>query len=201
MWYPSGNRIALGSDDQFAGALVRHEMLHALLQRGGHPRSVFVNRCGGVVACDGECREEAAPPPLASVAPSVPSTSMEVGATLWPAAPSIAFQEGNFQLLVSVRNPHATSVDVESLDARFGLFYGYRATSVDGGVNEASSGSYDRAPEMRRFRPGESRTYLFDFRIGRPNAWPLRVTPGTYAFEGHFGDAVSTQRPVVTIAP
>jgi hypothetical protein len=44
-WVREGNRIYLPASALGEEWLVRHEMLHALLQRGSHPASVFVGAC------------------------------------------------------------------------------------------------------------------------------------------------------------
>lgn len=48
-WQRRGNRIVLLEYVPSRTELVRHEMLHALLQRGDHPRAYFVDRCGAVI--------------------------------------------------------------------------------------------------------------------------------------------------------
>ena len=50
----ASNRIVLLSRNTIAGGTVRHEMLHALLRVGGHPRSAFLQSCGGLVDCGEE---------------------------------------------------------------------------------------------------------------------------------------------------
>jgi len=44
-WMRKGNRIYLPANALGEEWLVRHEMLHALLQRGSHPAEKFVNAC------------------------------------------------------------------------------------------------------------------------------------------------------------
>jgi hypothetical protein len=44
-WMRNGNRIYLPANALGEEWLVRHEMLHALLQRGSHPPGVFVGAC------------------------------------------------------------------------------------------------------------------------------------------------------------
>ncbi len=44
-WVREGNRIYLPANALSDEWLVRHEMLHALLQRGSHPSADFVKRC------------------------------------------------------------------------------------------------------------------------------------------------------------
>src|SRR5712671_6242500 len=54
-WSLASNRIVLVADDTLDGGLVRHEMLHALVRVKGHPRSEFLQNCGGVVGCGPIC--------------------------------------------------------------------------------------------------------------------------------------------------
>lgn len=44
-WVRKGNRIYLPANALGEEWLVRHEMLHALLQRGAHPSDLFVEAC------------------------------------------------------------------------------------------------------------------------------------------------------------
>jgi hypothetical protein len=44
-WVREGNRIYLPATALGEEWLVRHEMLHALMQRGSHPANVFVEAC------------------------------------------------------------------------------------------------------------------------------------------------------------
>jgi hypothetical protein len=48
-WTLGGNRIVLLEWVPNRSALVRHEVLHALLQRPDHPSKYFVDRCGAVI--------------------------------------------------------------------------------------------------------------------------------------------------------
>ena len=43
-WEP-GHRIYVAEDFAMNEMVVRHEMLHALLQRGSHPAGIFVEAC------------------------------------------------------------------------------------------------------------------------------------------------------------
>jgi hypothetical protein len=58
-WWADGNRVLLTERAVTDGWLVRHEMLHALVGRAGHPREQFGDRCGGIVTCTGECQRDA----------------------------------------------------------------------------------------------------------------------------------------------
>lgn len=44
-WIRTGNRIYLPANALAEEWLVRHEMLHALMQRGSHPSDMFVKAC------------------------------------------------------------------------------------------------------------------------------------------------------------
>ncbi len=48
-WDPDDNRIVLLQYVPSRSALVRHEMLHALIRRGDHPPAFFQDRCGAVI--------------------------------------------------------------------------------------------------------------------------------------------------------
>lgn len=48
-WWASGNRIILAELYREHALTVRHEMLHAILQRGDHPAQYFADRCRGLV--------------------------------------------------------------------------------------------------------------------------------------------------------
>ena len=78
-WGSSPNRIVLADEVIDEGSVVRHEMLHALLQKTGHPRSQFLGACASVVTCPSACVEDAgrwhAPQENYVV---VPSESLEV---------------------------------------------------------------------------------------------------------------------------
>jgi len=50
LWQSRGNRITLQAPYDGYPAVPKHEMLHALLRRPGHPREYFVDRCGREVA-------------------------------------------------------------------------------------------------------------------------------------------------------
>ncbi|HZI29997.1 MAG TPA: hypothetical protein VFD64_17630 [Gemmatimonadaceae bacterium] len=99
-WFSTGNRIALLGEDTFFGPLVRHEMLHAIIQNGDHPSEYFESRCGDVVACGRDC-------PSAKV-PSMPTrlsaADVELDVQVFPRLPSLAGHKGRMSFLLSVRN-------------------------------------------------------------------------------------------------
>ena len=54
-WSKASNRIVLAGAYTNNGPLVRHEMLHALIQGVGHPALYFQQKCAGVVVCVKTC--------------------------------------------------------------------------------------------------------------------------------------------------
>ena len=106
-----GNRIVLAGNQQLAGDLVRHEMLHVLLMSADHPRWAFIDRCDVIVVRTGSCviESDPAPPPDAK-ADSIPLSELEIEMEVTPAAPGSNINGGNFMLIVSVRNNASTPV-------------------------------------------------------------------------------------------
>ena len=178
-WYEGGNRIAVVAEREFEGPLVRHEMLHALLRRGDHPRDAFVEHCGAVVACPSDCDAigeagRGVPGNASEVTPA----SLEMSITPTPAAPSVAADSGWFTLTVSARNPSAVPVWVQLPDAQT---FGYMA------LTEGYAGTYRTTSEPRfAFRAGETRRFVFD----------LQYPAGAYGFYGFFARQSS---PTLTV--
>ena len=100
-WFVAGNRIVLTSWALREGALVRHEMLHAIVETGDHPDEFFKGRCGDEVACGRDCVEEQ---PLPD-AHQVTLEQLEGSVALYPPVPSVAALDGRVTVVLSVRNP------------------------------------------------------------------------------------------------
>lgn len=49
-WIRTGNSITIAGNYVGSALLVRHEMLHAVLQRGDHPTEYFTTRCGSIIS-------------------------------------------------------------------------------------------------------------------------------------------------------
>lgn len=201
-WDAYGNRIILAGDTEFAGDLVRHEMLHALLRVGGHPRYAFIARCGGVVVCTEECITEAGPasqpdPAAQAVAPS----ALEIGVEVTPAAPSSSVNDGEFMMVVTARNPSASPVIVQLPppgDAGPSASFGFQIVGISG-----SSTSYDmraEVPEVTRFAPSETKRFIFDFHIGQEDTRYYQ-SPGTFQFKGSYGGVWAPNAPTVVVSP
>jgi hypothetical protein len=104
-WGSRPNRIVLADEAIDQGSVVRHEMLHALLQKTGHPRSQFLGACASVVTCCNGCVEDAGrwhPPQENYVV--VPSESLEVASGIELRPPEADGQRW-LALEISVRNP------------------------------------------------------------------------------------------------
>lgn len=182
-WYVGSNQIAVVAGRELDGALIRHEMLHALLRRSDHPRAAFVESCGGVVDCDEGCDalgEGGRGVPAA--AREVTPAGLDVSIAAAPAAPSFGADSGRFALTVSARNPTAEPVWVRLPDEK---------TFAYVPLTDGYAGTYRQTAAPRwAFRAGETRRYVFD----------LEYPPGTFSYQGgfagHFG-----QPATVTVAP
>ena len=200
IWYPQGNRIVLASEQQLAGDLVRHEMLHALLKTGGHPRTAFVNHCEGTVVCFNECLGPVPPPD--PHADSIPPSALQIQINVTPAAPSSEVNDGNFMMIVSVTNTAPSPVIAKlppSSDAGPPVAYSYDISGSSGRAFFSLPTDY---PEMARFSSHQTKHFIFDFHIV-PVATDNRyeVSPGTYTFTGGFAGVNAAISQVVTISP
>jgi hypothetical protein len=108
----ASNRIVLAPGASRDGWTVRHEMLHALLRVGGHPRSYFLGSCAGTVPCQGDCITDAGPfqPPADAIPVSM--SALEVSSEIVPSAPSASFEDGFFTFTILVRNPLSHPVKI-----------------------------------------------------------------------------------------
>ncbi len=189
-WSSAGNSIVLAEAAMFDGPLVRHEMLHSLIQAGTHHREEFLERCGGVVLCDERCIADAEPllpadPAVARVGPD----ALEVDVAVSPQAPSRLQHGGYFTMTVMARNPNDHPVVVTlppSGDAEPPVTFEYQAEHPGG-----LTGLGDRALDegVTRFAPGETKRRVFDFHIVGADESTLGggLRPGTYDLRGAYG--------------
>ena len=200
-WDKSANRIVLAGNAEFAGDLVRHEMLHALIRAPGHPRAEFISRCGGVVVCTQQCIREAGPAPQTNpLAVSVAPTALQIGVEVAPSAPGSSINDGNLMMIVTARNPSSSPVIVQL------------PVSGDGGppasfsydlVSSSRGQSYDmraEVPEDSWFAPSEEKRFIFDFHIGTGDS-RYEARPGTYRFNGAYGGVWAPNPPTVVVSP
>ena len=200
-WDASENRIILAGDTEFAGDLVRHEMLHALLRTGGHPRNQFIAHCAGVVVCTEDCITEAGPAPQPDPAAKlVAPSALQIGVEVTPGAPSSSVNGGNFMMVVTARNASALPVIVQlppSGDAGPSVSFSYDI------VGSPISSSYDmraEVPEVTRFAPLETKRFILDFHIGVDGSRYYKQ-PGNYQFNGAYGGVWAPNAPTVVVSP
>jgi hypothetical protein len=199
-WTQAGNQIVLTAPIVLDGAAVRHEMLHALIRTGGHPRDQFLGKCAGVVACPGPCIDDGGPAPApdpraVSVSPDV----MEVSVAPGPVALAHTAEGDVFSVTVTVHNPLTQPVVVlMPLTAGSPLAEGFLyelsgpSGAITGGV---ALGDVSRWS----FAAGESKRQLFDF-ASRNRFGTERFAPGTYQLRGSYGGTWSAVTPYV-VAP
>lgn len=144
-WYARGNRIYLQTEALEDEALVRHEMLHALLRSGKHT-SEFLTGCGGLVVCGDACTAEAGGvgPGAGEDAPLILPSELDVQLTVLPAR---AGDEGWSAMVVSARNPRPEAVWVD-LSERSGREFICRGSPCTNPL---------LARDRRAFRAGETR--------------------------------------------
>jgi hypothetical protein len=183
LWSPWGKRIALVENVVDDGPRVRHEMLHALLRTGGHPRSQFLGACALFVVCEGVCLEEAGwgaprdysvlPPDSLEIESRVELAPREADGTRW------------LTLLVTVRNPRGGAVLVTSprdprpMPATFGFHLWGPAGGLSGGLVATDSSALF-------FHPFEMKGWLFEFRVGSERSGYV-FAPGAYRVSGGYG--------------
>jgi hypothetical protein len=204
-WERKGNRILLtaGTDGLYAGDLVRHEMLHALLQDGGHPRDAYIGRCGGIVVCTTGCdagpASAPAPDPAAlAVDPAALEIGVEVATT--PASPPDTVRY--VMMIVTARNPSAESWRVSlapSGDAGAPGSFSYKLENTAIGEQVWYDMRAD-APEVTRFAAGETKRFIFDFWVRR-GLTRYDIAPGTWTFRGAYGGAWAPSPPTLTLVP
>lgn len=181
LWFKDGNRIYLAANDVNKGSVVRHEMLHALLQYHGHPTEYFVTRCGALAPCGSACGLNETTRGVAASARQIPSESLSVNLSLAPAgAPAESIDSGWVTITITATNARPEPVWVAA-DPSFGYLFAH------------TPGTYAGASGPRwAFLAGESRSLAFDVQI--PASW-TRDT-----LWGFFGHAFSAPR-VVSIGP
>lgn len=198
-WSLAGNRIVIAGAGRLAGGIVRHEMLHALMKAGGHPRAKFLDDCGGVVYCTEACIGDAGPPPAADPsAVQIGPEPLEVRVDVEPATPSRVVDDGFFAVIVSVRNPRTSPVVVQLPPQPIGggaTTYAFDVT----GQSTVLSG-YESALDLSvsSFAAGETKRHVFDFRIGS-NVESRSLPPGTYILRAGYGGHLVNAAPLVLL--
>lgn len=199
-WVPGSNRIVLNSAVMMDGGIVRHEMLHALIKHGGHPRNQFLGNCAGTVACEQACAADAGPYPNPPQTPmQVGTESIDISVSIDPTTPSHAVDEGRFSITVATRNLTSHWITVTPASGLDPL----ETFSVDA---HGSNGAIQRDelsddPSQRIFAPDETKKQVFDFVIG-DDAFGNQLPPGDYVALGGFAGWWNANPPLqFTINP
>ena len=198
-WVPGSNQIVLNSNVMLDGSIVRHEMLHALRQKGGHPRDQFLGKCGGTVGCEEACVADAGPYPTPPETPlHVAGDGIDFTLEFAPATPSRSIDEGRFSITVLAHNKSTHWVTVTPSSSATGS---NETFSVDVHGTNGATGRNENAldPSQTIFAPGETKRHVFDLVIGD---YPFgnQLLPGDYVTRGGFAGWWSADNSF-TIAP
>lgn len=190
-WSSGDNRIVLPKGYLDDGAAVRHEMLHALLQTGGHPRQQFLGACASLVGCAG-CAIDGGPfhPPQDHLI--LPPDSLDVASHVELLPPEADGQRW-LALHITSGNPRARAVVVAAPgDAVTPPTFGYDLRGPVGGI-EGGQVSTDSSTLF--FRPFETKRWLFEFRVTSELS-EYHVTSGTYLVRGDYARRFSADDTV-----
>lgn len=166
-WVTDGNRIVLAEGREGDGGTVRHEMLHALVRRGGHPREYFVTRCGPLTPCERECGMSETTRGVPLLATEILAEGLTVTVRVDPPVPVAHVDEGWFRITVTATNPLSVPVWVR-LTAP--MAFSYTETLHPGNATLSEDARW-------AFLSNESRSYIFD------DHYPA----GTYTLFAAFG--------------
>jgi hypothetical protein len=166
------DRIALVYPQR--GPTARHEMLHALLQQGGHPLDKFAGDCDGFVNFSppegyGATEEEK----LSAVTMHADSV-LEVSVATVPAVPQLSLYGGHFVFVITATNKSNRNVWIptrqqEPIFAQYTDELGVRNLPV-----------YAAVPRVF-FRPGQTRRVIIDAEIRRTGSFVLSAGYGRAA--------------------
>jgi hypothetical protein len=110
-WIAATNSIVLVQSEVKNPAVVRHEMLHALLRAGGHPRAAFREACDGYVNCEAACaRAAGADPIVPSSAAWINVNELVITQSIFPASAVTSDGDRAFALVIEVKNPRSYPV-------------------------------------------------------------------------------------------
>lgn len=198
-WSLAGNRIVIAGAGRLSGGIVRHEMLHALMKAGGHPRAKFLNDCGGVVYCAEACISDAGPTPSPDPAAiQIGPEPLEVRVDVEPATPSRGVDDGFFAVIVSVRNPSTSPVVVQLPPQPIGGGATTYAFDVTGQSTVLSGFEFALDPSVSSFAVEETKRHVFDFQIGK-DVGSRSLPPGTYTLRAGYGGHLVGAAPLVIL--
>ena len=191
-WIGDPDRIVLADSLRNDGPTVRHEMLHVLLHRNGHPRSAYLEACGGVVACNGTCALEAglygSPPATApELQPRDVGTRVDVFAPL----PAEVSDSGAAAVMITLTNPRTEPVWVQLTPRESGDFQ-YPAFGV--------VADYDNPANVAKLAIEWWQSGRFALGAGERRRWVWDVSfpRGRYGILGYF-NVDTLPRQVISI--
>jgi hypothetical protein len=191
-WVSDPDRIVLADSLSDDGATVRHEMLHVLLHRVGHPRSAYLEACGGVVACDGECNIEAGVygSPRES-APELRPRDLGTRVDVLAPLPGEVTDGGRAAVLITITNPRAEPVWVRLTQRESGDFQ-YPTFGV--------VADYDDPARIAALATDWSKSDRFPLDAGerRHSVWEGTLPRGRYGIQGYF-NSDSAPRRVISV--
>jgi hypothetical protein len=177
-WFRNGNRIALAQPYATDGAVVRHEMLHALLQRGDHRRVDFVDHCGGVVDFGDGLHEESAELLAApgAASPVLVASKFNIELTLAPEPIALTGPDsGWMSATVIVTNPRDEPVWARIQRSAGDSMGPTLGVAVDGGSTRVTRTRYS-ADTLMAFGPREVKRQVLDVKLDAPlGRWRARA--------------------------
>jgi hypothetical protein len=196
-WYAAGNQIVLGDSEVTDGALVRHEMLHALLRSGNHPRAQFMGNCNDIVVCVDKCvHDGGGPPDTSERSPFLPGETLALSTRIVPDTVSASTDSGLFTVTIEVTNTTSAPGRIR-VPAQDGIPY----TLVQcifppewpdaGAVSDLLTYYVALAPAGT---PGATRRVVFDqYSSGATDL------PRLYSFTGSFAEHLSPARSMFIV--
>jgi hypothetical protein len=161
-WSSAGNHIVVDGSYLLDAGTIRHEMLHALVRRPGHPREFFLDKCAGYVPCQGNCVTEAGTATVPSGAPSVPPDSFDVEVRTTSDTVVAAENNGWFAVIVTARNRSSRTVIADlSGAAGTGTSFAYNV-GFNGAVAIVGGRVLAGDIGLQTFAPGQAREQVFD---------------------------------------
>lgn len=191
-WYQEGNRIVVAGRYVHEGALVRHEMLHALSKQG-HTARLFRDDCGGFVECVGQCALDVGTAPQTPAgSPTVPPESLDVRVVAYQQPYSDSAGGGWIVVVVTATNSasEARWVQLTGSSPHPDTF-GFTLTNALGVQSIASTNPIG-------FAAHETQREAFDVYIRPPDS-SLALPSGSYELRGRFNSNVTA--PSVFVVP
>lgn len=158
------------------GVVVRHEMLHVLLHRNGHPGEYFVKRCGGIVACGDAClREGGFPVTQPNPDTTIGAAALETTVHAYPNPVSLTADSGWLTVVVEAHNPLPREAFVAlPQPSRLQRLFWYDLQAIR--VDSIGTG-YPNAV----FAPAETQRLAFDLRVSPLTSTGARALRGGYS--------------------